>query len=97
MTVQEVIRAAHFVVDESGRRQAAVVGIAEWQRLLAWIEAVVDVQAAEAALRELAESGETPEAAERLKVHFVLEGRGLVEIKGKGPMHTAFLTGRAQR
>ena len=31
---------------------------------------------------------------ERLKDEYVLEERGLVEIKGKGPMHTWYLVGR---
>jgi len=31
---------------------------------------------------------------ERLKNDYVLEERGVVDIKGKGPMHTWYLVGR---
>jgi adenylate cyclase len=37
-----------------------------------------------------------PETRARLAGRFAFEERGLVEIKGKGPMRTAFLTGRTQ-
>ena len=36
----------------------------------------------------------TLEIQERLKQHFVLEERGLIEVRGKGPMRTWFLIGR---
>jgi adenylate cyclase len=35
-----------------------------------------------------------PETAQRLEARFVLEERGVVEVRGKGPMRTWFLLGR---
>jgi adenylate cyclase len=35
-----------------------------------------------------------PEAYERLKEQYVLEERGLIEVRGKGAMRTWFLVGR---
>ena len=38
---------------------------------------------------------QVPDAVyERLRNRFVLEERGLVDVKGKGPMHTWYLVGR---
>ena len=37
----------------------------------------------------------TPAVVERLAGRFEFESRGLIDVKGKGPMPTSFLTGRA--
>jgi hypothetical protein len=63
MTVQDLLGASRSVVDEAGNRTAVVADIAEWRRLPAWIETVVDQQAAEAALVELDSAEGAPDQA----------------------------------
>jgi adenylate cyclase len=52
-----------------------------------------------ARMEQTGEAGEIqlmPESARRLEPHFVLRERGIVEVRGKGPMRTWFLTDRKQ-
>lgn len=57
MTVTQLLKTAHFVVDDAGERKAAILDIDDWNRLVAWIEAISDVRVAEDALAELAAAG----------------------------------------
>ncbi len=63
MTVTDVLKASHFLVDEAGHRTAAVLDIDDWNRLLAWIEAIIDTRLAESALAELASASGEPRQA----------------------------------
>jgi len=60
MTVADVLKAAHFVVDEAGQRTAVIVDIDDWSRLMAVIETVVDQRIAQTALNELAAADGDP-------------------------------------
>lgn len=63
MTVADMLKAAHFVVDEAGQRTAVIVDIDDWSRLMALIEAVVDNRTAQTALEELAAADGDPARA----------------------------------
>ena len=52
-TMPELLKSVKYVVDAKGRPSAAVVDIAEWKRLLEWLEDEEDVSAAREALAEL--------------------------------------------
>lgn len=63
MTVADMLKAAHFVVDEAGQRTAVIVDIDDWSRLMALIEAVIDNRIAQTALDELAAANGEPAQA----------------------------------
>jgi hypothetical protein len=63
MTVQEMLKTAHYVVDDGGHRTAVLVEIEAWEQLLAWIETMSDTRLAQVALAELAAAGGDAERA----------------------------------
>jgi hypothetical protein len=56
-------KSIHYIVDAEGHPSAAVVDIALWKRLLAWMEDQQDVSEARAALAELETAGNDAERA----------------------------------
>jgi len=63
MTLTEVLQSAQFVIDNKGRRSAVLLKINEWEKLINWIENIIDTKIAMQSLSELQQSGGNPEQA----------------------------------
>jgi hypothetical protein len=53
----DMLKSVKYVVDVAGHPSAAIVDIADWKRLLEWLEDEADLREAEEALAELAAVG----------------------------------------
>ncbi len=63
MTLTEALRSAQFVVDNNGQRNAVILDIQAWEKLITWIEDVTDIKISLQALSELQETGGRPQQA----------------------------------
>lgn len=51
MTVTDVLRSAHFVIDQEGKPMAVMLDISAWEALLAALEDIEDVELARERLK----------------------------------------------
>ncbi len=63
MTITKVLQSAQFVVDNKGRRSAVLLKISEWEKLINWIENIIDSKIAIQSLSELKRLGGNPAQA----------------------------------
>jgi len=63
----DLLKSVKYVVDAEGHPSAAVIDIADWRRLLEWLEDEADLREAEEALAELTAVGNDAERAGWLK------------------------------
>ena len=63
MTLTEALRSAQFVIDNEGKRNAVLLDIQAWEKLITWIEDITDIKISFRALSELQEAGGRPQQA----------------------------------
>lgn len=63
MSVAEAIDSVKFVVDQEGHRTAAMLDIAAWDKLIDWIEDIVDAKQAADILTQLGQHEGRPQRA----------------------------------
>lgn len=63
MTIVDALQSAQFVVNDEGKRTAVLMDIQAWDRLIEWLETVIDTQIATRSLTELESAGGRPRQA----------------------------------
>ena len=63
MTLTEALRSAQFVIDNEGKRNAVLLDIQAWEKLITWIEDITDIKISFRAFSELQEAGGRPQQA----------------------------------
>lgn len=60
MTIVDALQSAQFVVNDEGQRTAVLMDIKAWEKMIDWLETVIDTQIATQALAELESAGGRP-------------------------------------
>ena len=63
MTIVDALQSAQFVVNDEGKRTAVLMDIHAWEKLVDWLETVIDTKIATQTLAELESAGGRPQQA----------------------------------